>query len=100
MDRLLGADAVAMHNLAIEQVGDRREPDMGMGAYVYGVWYAPRKIDRPHMVEEDERADHAAVRIRQHAANLKSAQVAPALVDDEVDHGSRSRLMELSAKSA
>src|SRR3546814_10018608 len=29
-DRLLGADAVAMHDLAIEQVGDRRQTDMRM----------------------------------------------------------------------
>src|SRR3546814_7360688 len=29
-DRLLGADAVAMHDLAIEQVGDRRQADMRM----------------------------------------------------------------------
>src|SRR6188768_4000908 len=38
--------------------------------------------DRPDVVEEDERADHVPARVRQHAADLETAEVAPPLVDD------------------
>jgi len=31
LDRRLGADTVTMHDLAIEQVGDRRESDVRVG---------------------------------------------------------------------
>src|SRR5688572_6066285 len=33
-DRLLGADAVAVHDLAVEEVGERGEPDVRMRAHV------------------------------------------------------------------
>jgi hypothetical protein len=33
-DHLLGAEAVAMHDLAVEEVRDRREPDVRMRAHV------------------------------------------------------------------
>ncbi len=46
-----------MHDLAVEEIGDGREPDMRMRAPS-----CPRRqeLGRPHLVEEDERPDHAA----------------------------------------
>jgi hypothetical protein len=38
------------------------------------------------VIEEDERADHPALRERQHAAHFEASEVAPALRNDEVDH--------------
>src|SRR3546814_1526446 len=50
-DRLLRADAVAMHDLAVEQVGDRREPDMRVRQDVQLVGDAGRQVDRPRSEE-------------------------------------------------
>ena len=86
-DRLLGADAVAMHDLAVEQIGDGRQPDVRMRPHVDRARNARREIDRTHVIEEDERPDHAPLRERQHASDLEAAEVAAPLFDDELDHG-------------
>ncbi len=38
------------------------------------------------MIEEDERADHAPLSIRQHAPDLEPTEVAAALMDYKLDH--------------
>src|SRR5688500_8915356 len=86
-DRLLGADAVAMHDLAVEEVGEGGQADVRMGPYVYGARQAGGKVHRPHVVEEHERPDHAALGEGQHPADLESAEVAAPLTDDDFDHG-------------
>ncbi len=45
-----------MQDLAVEQIGDRGEPDVRMRAHVDAL--AGQELGRPHLVEEDERADH------------------------------------------
>src|SRR5436190_21530331 len=85
-DRLLGTHAVPMHDLAIEQVGDRRQADVRMGPDVDAARYARLEANRPEMIEEDERPHHAPLAERQHASHLESAEVAGACVDDEIDH--------------
>jgi hypothetical protein len=40
------------------------------------------------VIEEDEGSDHLAAVVGQDAADLEAAEVAPALVDDKLDHGS------------
>ena len=52
-DRQRGAEAVAMHDLAVEQIGDGGEPDMRMRPHVDAV--AGLEHRRAEMVEEDER---------------------------------------------
>src|SRR5262245_6815193 len=52
-DRLLGPDAIAMHDLALEQIGDRGQADMRVGTNVDLLADAGRELDRSHMVEED-----------------------------------------------
>ena len=50
------------------------------------------------MVEEDERADHAALGERQDAADLEAAEVAAALADDELDHAQALRIRTFLAR--
>src|SRR5712671_4377395 len=66
-DRDGGAEAVAVHDLAVEQVGDGGEPAVRMRAYVEAV--AGLEHGRTEMIEEHERADHARLRRRQRAAH-------------------------------
>jgi hypothetical protein len=56
--------------LATEEVGDGRETNMGMRACVDAP--ARDELSRSHLVEEDERPDHLALRRRKRAANLKA----------------------------
>ena len=85
-DRLLGADAVAMHDLAFEQVGDGRQADVRMRPHIDGTRNPRLETNRAEVVEEDERPDHPPLGERQHASDFEAAKVAAALVDDELDH--------------
>src|SRR5687767_12103561 len=82
LDGLLHADAVAMHDLAGEQVGHRGETDVRVWADVDGFRNPGRESHWADMVEENERADHVPARVRQHASDFEPAQVAAPLVDD------------------
>ena len=52
-----GAEAVAMHDLAVEQVGDGGEPDVRVRPHVDAV--AGLEHRSAQVIEEDERPDHA-----------------------------------------
>jgi hypothetical protein len=73
-DRLHRAQTVAVHDLALEQVGDGRQPDMRMGPHIQPV--ADQEFRRSHLVEEDEGADHAPLDRRQGPPDLKAADIA------------------------
>ncbi len=90
LDRDLSAEAVAVHDLAVIEEGHGGEPDMGMRAHVEP--RAGAELGGPEMVEEDERADHAAVRMRQRAADVEAAEIDAARHDDEVDRVARRRV--------
>src|ERR1700743_3178356 len=70
---LLRANAVPVHDLAVEQIGDRGEAYMGMRSHVHRPWYAPRKLHRSHMIEKNKRPDHPPLRGWQDPANLEPA---------------------------
>src|SRR5580704_8294977 len=72
-DRQRSAEAVAVHDLAVEQIGDGREPDMRMRPDVDAI--AGAEYCRSEMVEEDERPHHARARRRQRAVHLEAAEV-------------------------
>ena len=55
-----GAKAVAMHDLAVEQISDCCESDMRMRPDVETI--AGAEFSRAKMIEEDERADHSRAR--------------------------------------
>jgi len=55
-DALLGAQAVAVQDGAVKQVGDGGQADVRMRAHIQA---APsQELARPYLVEEDERTDH------------------------------------------
>ena len=84
LDFLDIALAVAVHDAAVEQIGDGGEPDMRMRANVHAL--AGHELHRPEMIEEDEGPDHLALAVRQRAAHLESvAEVAGARHDDQLE---------------
>ena len=72
-----------MHDLAVEQIGDGREPDVGMRAHVDT--RADQELGRPHLIEEDERSDHLLAGRGQRAAHGEAAEVAGARHDHLLD---------------
>jgi hypothetical protein len=86
MDRLQRTDAVAMHDLAVIQIRDGRQPDVRMRAHVCLAWQARHQVLRTNAVEEYVGPHHAALGERQDAADLEAAEVATPLRDDQVDH--------------
>ena len=56
-DGLHVAEAVAMDDLAVKQIGDRGEPDVRMRTHIHAV--ARCHLHGPEMVQEDERPDAA-----------------------------------------
>ena len=85
--------AVAVHDAAVEQIGDGGEPDMRMRADVHAL--AGHELHRSEMIEEDEGADHLPLAVRQRAAHLESvAEVAGARHDDEFERVAGQRIAE------
>ena len=82
-DRQRGAEAVAVHDLAVEQIGDGGEPDMRVRPDVDAV--AGLEHRRAEMVEEDEGSDHARAGRRQRAMDLKAAEIDRARYDQLLD---------------
>ena len=82
-DRHRGAEAVAVHDLAVEQIGHRGEPDMRMRPHVHAGPGA--EFHRAEMVEEDERPHHARLRARQRAADFEAAEIDRARHDHMLD---------------
>src|SRR5260370_38420369 len=70
------------------QVGDGGKPDVRMRTNVDAG--AGLEGDRPHLIEEDEGPDRAALACGQHAAHLEPAEVAHARNDHDIDPGARS----------
>ncbi len=52
-------EAVAVHDLALEQVGYGRQANVWMRPHLDAL--ARRKLGRPHVIEKDERAHHATL---------------------------------------
>jgi hypothetical protein len=74
-----------MKDLARKQVRDRGEPDVRMRPNVRAG--AGRHVDRPHVIEEDERADQTALRRRQHATDHEATpEITRAGVEHEFEH--------------
>ena len=72
-DHLVAADAVAMADRAVEQIGDGGEVDVRVGADVHAL--ARRQARGAELVDEDERPDHRPRPGRKRAANLEVAEV-------------------------
>jgi hypothetical protein len=79
-----------MHNFAIEQVRDRRQSNVWMRTNVDFSGNAGFECDRTHVIEEDERADHAALCKWQNTSDFEAAKILATLFDHELDHLSSS----------
>ena len=85
-DRLHRAEAVAVQDLALVEVGERGEPDMRVRAHVEAAAGAER--GRTDVVEEDERPDHPPLDLRKHAADGEAAEILGPGFEGQVDgHG-------------
>ena len=80
---LARTEVIAMDDFAIEQIGDRRQINMRMRAYVEAL--ANGELHGAHVVEENERADESTERRGQRATNAKTAEVARSALDHEFD---------------
>src|SRR5439155_2756864 len=89
-DGLDGAQIVAMHDLAVEQVGDGGKADMRVRPDVDAA--SGFELRRPHLVEEDERSDHAPSNRWQDSPNLEAAEIASSRHDDGFERPRRRRL--------
>src|SRR6516165_934520 len=76
--------AVAMHDAAVEQVGDGGKANMRMRPHVHAL--AGHELHGTKMIEENEGADHLLLAVRQRAAYRKSiAEVAGARYEDKFE---------------
>ena len=82
-DRHRRAEAVAVHDLAVEQEGDGGEPDVRMRPHVDAL--AAAELGRPEVIEEDEGADHAPLAVGQRAADREAAEIDAARNDHQFD---------------
>ena len=82
-DHLFRSHAVAMHQLAFEQVGNGGEPDVWMRPHVYA--RALRKGRGPNVIEEDKRTDRAPTARGQQSSNGETAEIARPPFDDAFD---------------
>src|SRR4051794_3105380 len=73
-----------VHDLAVEQVRDRRQADVRMRPHVHA--RSEQELGRPHLVEEDEGPDHLSLVGGQRAPHLEAAEVAGAR-DDKTPPG-------------
>jgi hypothetical protein len=83
---LLHADGVSVDDFSGKQISHRREADMRMWQYVSFTGQTFGKIDGTHVVEKDERSDHAPLRRRQKPPHLEAADMADSLIKYEFDH--------------
>src|SRR6516225_616287 len=85
-----GPQAVAMHDLAVEQIGHGRKPDMGVRPHVDSL--PGMELGRAEMVEKDERPDHAPPGMGKRAAHREVPDIVAARYDHEIDGIGRARL--------
>src|ERR1700704_4480026 len=78
------AFTVAVHDAAVEKIGNGRKPDMGMREYVHSL--AGDELHRSHLIEEYERTDHLTSGVRQRTVHGKTAaQIAHARNNNQVE---------------
>ena len=82
-DHLIGADTVAMMEIAAIEKGDGAQPDMRMRPDVDAL--TGQEFRRTGLIEEDERPDHLALRGGQGALDLEAAEIAGARNNRRLD---------------
>ena len=74
---------VPVHDLAVEQIGDGRQADVGMRPHIHAG--RRRGTRRPHLVEEEKGPDHLPLRRGQRSPHLEAAEVTGAGHDHRLD---------------
>jgi hypothetical protein len=70
-----------MHYSSIKEIGDSRKANVGVWAHIHAM--SGKKLDRPHLVEEDEGTDQLTLIVWHGSAHGKAvAQIAHAWDDD------------------
>src|SRR6266581_5422864 len=72
-----------MHDFAVKQEGQRRQPDVRVRANIDAL--AVAQDGRSKVVEEDEGADHATLGMREGPADGKAAEIDAARHDDLIN---------------
>ncbi len=86
-DHRLCGEAIAVGDLAVEQIADGGKADVWMRPDVDAAREAWLEGRRSEVVEEDERPDHATGGGRQDAADFEAAaQVVALRIQDQIDH--------------
>ena len=81
-----------MHDLAVEQIGDRGKADMRMRPHIDA--FAGAKYRGPKMIEENEWTNHPRTRRGQRAADLQPTEIDRARHDNVRDRVARWRVPE------
>jgi uncharacterized protein DUF2721 len=93
-NRLHRAEAVAMQDLAFEEIGHRGKADVRMRPHVEA--FARRERHRAHLVKEHERTDRALARCRQRPAHFEAAaEVTRARNEQSVEHVGQNSTMPI-----
>src|SRR4051812_36417403 len=82
-DRQFGPERVAVHDLAVEEVGDSRKADMRMGPHIHSG--AEQEFGRSHLIEEDKGPHHLTLGRRERPPHLEAAEVASPGHDHRLD---------------
>jgi hypothetical protein len=73
-----------MHNTTVEKICDGSKSDVWVWAHIHSL--SDKELHRPHLIEEDERADKLTLIIRHGAPHSKAvAQIAHARDDDQFE---------------
>src|SRR5690606_23850561 len=84
---LLYAQAVAMRHLAIEQIRNRRQANMGMRPDVDMFRHGRRQGVWPHAIEENEWSHHAPLAKWQYASHPEAAaKIVSTGLNDKIEH--------------
>ncbi len=83
-DRRIGAEAVAMVDRALEQIGDGRQVDMRVRAHVHPL--PDVEMRGAELVDEDEGANHRPRLVGQRAADVERADIVGRGGDDGRGH--------------
>src|ERR1022692_117875 len=89
LDPLDGAQAVAMHHRAFQEIGDGREADVRMRTHGHAV--ARGEDRRAEMVEKDEGTHHPRVDRRQKTLHLEAAEILGVWLEERRNRRGRSR---------
>src|SRR3954469_23634472 len=86
LNGLRGSHTVAVHDLALEQVGNGGKTDVWMRAHIRAPRDAGRKSSGSDVIEENKRPHHLVGAERQYAPDLEAAKITAPLINHSLQH--------------